>query len=113
MFQWTAIDMYTAEPLRRHPVQGSRMPGADTGPVPIVRLYGITPQGNSVLSHVYGFTPYCYCAAPVEFDDGKHTNTLVQMLDTQLKAAATGEGKRCAQCVLGIETERDKHSLMG
>ena len=35
------------------------------------------------------------------------------MLDTQLKAAATGEGKRCAQCVLGIETERDKHSLMG
>ena len=49
----------------------------------------------------------------IEFDDGKHTNTLVQMLDTQLKAAATGEGKRCAQCVLGIETERDKHSLMG
>ena len=113
VFQWTAIDMYTDNPLRAHPNRGSRMPGSNVGPVPVVRLYGVTAEGHSVLAHVYGFTPYCYCSAPVEFDEAKHTNTLTQTIDAQLKGAATGDGKKCTSCVLGIDTERDKSSLMG
>jgi hypothetical protein len=73
----------------------------------------VTAEGHSVLAHVYGFTPYCYCSAPVEFDEAKHTNTLTQTIDAQLKGAATGDGKKCTSCVLGIDTERDKSSLMG
>ncbi|XP_072033784.1 DNA polymerase delta catalytic subunit-like [Amphiura filiformis] len=43
------------------------MPGATTGPVPIVRMFGITMEGNSVLCHVHGFTPYFYVPAPHDF----------------------------------------------
>ncbi len=43
------------------------MPGAQTGPVPIVRMYGVTQQGVSVLAHVHGFAPYFFVPAPQGF----------------------------------------------
>ncbi|CDS07654.1 hypothetical protein LRAMOSA01603 [Lichtheimia ramosa] len=32
---------------------------------PVVRLYGVTKEGNSVVCHVHGFLPYFYFPAPV------------------------------------------------
>lgn len=43
------------------------MPGASKGPTPIIRMYGITMEGNSVLAHVHGFTPYFFVPAPSSF----------------------------------------------
>ena len=43
------------------------MPGAKSGPMPIVRIYGITEQGNSVMAHVHGFAPYFFVPAPPKF----------------------------------------------
>jgi hypothetical protein len=37
------------------------------GPVPILRVYGVTEAGNSVLCNVHGFLPYLWIPAPMEF----------------------------------------------
>jgi DNA polymerase delta subunit 1 len=34
---------------------------------PLLRLFGVTQAGNSVLAHVHGFRPYFYVAAPSGF----------------------------------------------
>lgn len=31
---------------------------------PMVRLYGVTASGLSVMCNVHGFYPYCYCECP-------------------------------------------------
>ncbi|VUZ57732.1 unnamed protein product [Hymenolepis diminuta] len=43
------------------------MPGPNHSPVPIIRVYGVTESGNSVVAHVHGFMPYFYVAAPQLF----------------------------------------------
>lgn len=43
------------------------MPGLSSGPCPIVRFYGVTMEGNSVLCHVHGFLPYFYVPARQNF----------------------------------------------
>ncbi|XP_065184381.1 DNA polymerase delta catalytic subunit-like [Sycon ciliatum] len=40
------------------------MPGALNGPVPVVRMFGVTMDGHSVCAHVHGFAPYFYVPAP-------------------------------------------------
>ncbi|BES99407.1 DNA polymerase [Nesidiocoris tenuis] len=59
-FQQLEIDHYNGDPL-------PGMPGCSRGPVPIMRLYGVTMDGNSVCCHVHGFTPYFYATAPKNF----------------------------------------------
>lgn len=39
------------------------MPGSSFGPVPIVTLYGVTMDGNSVAAHAHGFLPYFHVPA--------------------------------------------------
>jgi len=51
--------------LLGNPLPG--MPGAKVGPVPVMRLYGVTSDGNSVCCHVHGFTPYFFVTAPPKF----------------------------------------------
>lgn len=43
------------------------MPGSQVGPVPIMRMYGVTMEGNSVCCHVHGFSPYFFASAPSDF----------------------------------------------
>ena len=43
------------------------MPGSSIGPVPIVRLFGITEFGNSIQCNIHGFSPYFYIPAPNNF----------------------------------------------
>lgn len=45
------------------------MPGSKVSPVPIIRMYGVTMDGNSVCCHVHGFTPYFYILAPEGFSE--------------------------------------------
>jgi len=63
-FQQVDIDHYIGKPL-------PGMPGAKSGPVPIMRMFGVTDKGNSVCCHVHGFNPYLYVQAPKDF---KHEN---------------------------------------
>ena len=34
---------------------------------PMIRMYGVTKHGQSVLCHIYGFLPYFYVPAPIGF----------------------------------------------
>ena len=43
---------------------GGDVIGSTEGPVPIIRLYGVTAEGQSVLAHIHGFTPYFYVSLP-------------------------------------------------
>nr|XP_021189577.2 DNA polymerase delta catalytic subunit [Helicoverpa armigera] len=62
IFQQLDIDHYNGQPM-----QG--MPGSQLAPVPIMRMYGITMDGNSVCCHVHGFTPYFYVTVPANFTE--------------------------------------------
>ncbi|XP_050344943.1 DNA polymerase delta catalytic subunit [Nymphalis io] len=61
IFQQIDIDHYNGQPLKG-------MPGSQLGPVPIMRMYGVTLNGNSVCCYVHGFTPYFYVTVPFNFN---------------------------------------------
>ena len=54
------LDCYDGDPM-------PGMPGSKVGPIPIIRMYGITEQGNSVMCHIHGFAPYFFCTTPPGF----------------------------------------------
>lgn len=76
-FHWLDIDTVNGDPLLTNPAGGAVL-GASEGPVPIIRLYGVTQDGQSVMAHVHGFTPYFY----VSFGG---TTQLTDALLTQLR----------------------------
>ncbi|MFN9938319.1 MAG: hypothetical protein ACK56I_02485, partial [bacterium] len=63
-FQWLSIDICGGEPLKSNPAPGRGVAGSKHAPVPILLLYGVNDEGNSVLCRVHGFTPYFYFSAP-------------------------------------------------
>ncbi|XP_044259978.1 DNA polymerase delta catalytic subunit isoform X2 [Tribolium madens] len=60
IFQELELDHYISVPY-------PGMPGAQTGTVPVVRMFGITKVGNSVCCHIHGFSPYFYINLPNDF----------------------------------------------
>ena len=56
-FQQIDIDHYQDRPI-------PGMPGLQSGQVPILRMYGVTMEGNSVCAHLHGFLPYFYVPLP-------------------------------------------------
>lgn len=62
VFQQLDIDHYNGQPIHG-------MPGSQLAPVPIMRMYGVTMEGNSVCCHVHGFTPYFYVTVPLNFTE--------------------------------------------
>ena len=66
--QWVDIDMYVGKPLTENPHKGQVIPGASSGPVTVLRLFGVTSEGNSVLMHIHGVTSYFYCNVPPQFN---------------------------------------------
>jgi DNA polymerase delta subunit 1 len=81
--------MYDGEPLVSNPAEGKTMPGSTNAPVPVLRLTGVTRDGQSVLCHVHGFTPYFYCSAPPGFAE-TDVAAFQGELDKQLRESRTG-----------------------
>jgi DNA polymerase delta subunit 1 len=85
------------------------------GPVPIVRLFGVTPEGHSVLANIHGVTPYLYAALsglPTDLPDNALA-ALRTVLDERMKEKARGEEKSLKSFVLGIERTEPMQSLVG
>jgi DNA polymerase delta subunit 1 len=49
------------------PIEG--MPGASSGTVPIIRMWGVTEKGNSIQCNVHGFVSYFFVQAPPNFKE--------------------------------------------
>lgn len=85
-------------------------------PFPLIRMYGVTEEGNSVLVNVYGFTPYIYVQAPegfrVEDCDSLRKNLEGLMRRSNLTGAARHNADSKKPYILGVEVVMSQ-SLMG
>lgn len=61
---WVDIDMTSGVPLESNPCKGEKVVGSREAIVPVVRMYGSTRQGHSVVAYVHGVTPYFYVGLP-------------------------------------------------
>ena len=110
-FQWLDIDMATGEPWRTP--QGEIF-GSTEGPVPVIRLYGVTNEKTSVMLSVHGFTPYMYVSLPASLDLSEQCLAAIRAtLDMKIKERARGDEKKLTKCILGTERVRAKQSLLG
>ena len=105
VFQQIDIDHYIGEP-----VEG--MPGARNGPVPIVRMYGITMEGNSVCAHIHGFLPYFYVPAPSESFTNENCNSLRRLLNDAVLGDMRSNKDGITQAVYAVEL-CSKCSMLG
>ncbi|KAJ3336227.1 DNA polymerase delta catalytic subunit [Gonapodya sp. JEL0774] len=65
----------------RHPV----IPGPlHAARLPVIRMYGVTDAGNSIVCHVHGFYPYFYVPAPPGFTVD-HTQDFRDSLESAIK----------------------------
>jgi DNA polymerase delta subunit 1 len=48
------------------PIQEFKL-GSAIGQVPIIRLFGVSEEGNSIQCNVHGFTSYFFIHAPANF----------------------------------------------
>jgi DNA polymerase delta subunit 1 len=67
-FHWLDIDMTSGDPLTSNPDGSNSIVGSMEGPVPIIRIYGVTAEGHSVMTNIHGFTPYFYISFPSSID---------------------------------------------
>ncbi|RYG51790.1 hypothetical protein EON67_02630, partial [archaeon] len=108
--QWIDMDMYDGEPLAKNPRSGLAMPGARSGTVPIIRVFGVTQEGHSVCMHVHGFTPYFWAAPPAGMTE-RDVPAFRAALEAQLRAVK--ERARVADAIPHVELVPDKQSLLG
>ncbi|XP_058461751.1 DNA polymerase delta catalytic subunit [Malaya genurostris] len=104
VFQQIDIEHYVGEPL-------SGMPGPQIGPVPVMRVFGITQEGNSVCAHVHGFTPYLYVAAPRGFTQS-HLSDFRVALDKSVLNDMRSNKENVQEAVLDVELVQ-KQSILG
>lgn len=108
-FQWIDVDMYDRPPLHFQTEVGSKIYSENsTQLVPVIRVYGVTATGNSVLLHVHGFMPYFYVACPESFDSskcGQVRQALNKALDSTMKSGSPP--------IIGLEVVRNLKSIYG
>mmetsp|Transcript_66272 Transcript_66272/g.177460 ORF Transcript_66272/g.177460 Transcript_66272/m.177460 type:complete len:291 (-) Transcript_66272:641-1513(-) len=97
-FQQMDTDYYVAVP--RADMQGfAQQQGLSYktygGAVPVMRLYGVTQDGHSVIAHIHGYDPYFYVQAPAG------------MVPSQCEEFADALNKRMAERVDGSKKTTD------
>lgn len=102
-FQQIEIDHYNGKPL-------AGMPGSKVGPVPVMRMYGVTMEGNSVCCHVHGFCPYLFVTAPQNFTE-KHCRPFRDALDDKLKKDMRSNPHNIQDTVLAVELVKKQNML--
>ncbi|XP_076115768.1 DNA polymerase delta catalytic subunit-like [Mytilus galloprovincialis] len=95
VFQQIDVDHYIGKHM-------PKMPGASSGPVPIVRMFGVTEDGNSVLAHIHGFAPYFFVPAQTGFK-AESCNAFRTALDDAVKKDMRSNREGIQHAVLGVE----------
>lgn len=94
-FQQVELDYYVGTHV-------SGMPGATQGPVPIVRMFGVTAEGNSVCCHVHGFAPYFYVPAQTGFKE-EHLSDFKKELNNAVIKDMRSNKESISQAVLAVD----------
>ncbi len=81
------------------------MPGPNHSPVPIVRVYGVTEDGHSVVAHVHGFMPYFFVAVPEAFRQEHLPEFRKQLNLALLKDLKGNKAEGLQELVLKVEME--------
>jgi len=79
-------------------------------PVSVMRLYGVTMNGNSVCSHVHGFSPYFYITAPNNFTN-EHCEPFKTALNKSVLADLRSNREKIEEAVLEVIIV-EKQSIM-
>ena len=77
--------LYTIILLSVHPCT-TGMSSTGNPSVPILRVMGITMEGNSVCTHIHGFLPYLYVPAPSEVFTPANCSDLLNVLNAALES---------------------------
>ena len=78
------------------------MPGAQRGPVPILRMFGVTAEGNSICAHIHGFLPYFFVPAPLNFRP-EHCKTFREQLNKAILSDPRSNRDSLQEPVLAVE----------
>lgn len=114
-FQWIDMDMYDGPPLASNPKAGEPLPGLSAGSgahAGIIRLYGVTESGNSVLMHVHGVLPYFYAVCPDTFDVSR-CGDVRRALDAAVTQRDRGDSGSDVSRVVGVQVIEDRMSIYG
>ncbi|XP_039365886.1 DNA polymerase delta catalytic subunit isoform X2 [Mauremys reevesii] len=103
-FQQVELDYYVG-------VSVPGMPGATQGPVPILRMFGVTAAGNSVCCHIHGFAPYFYVPAPAGFQP-QHLSDFQRELNGAVLRDLRSNREGLSRAVLAVEM-CSKESMYG
>ena len=87
------------------------MPGPSEGPMPVMRMFGVTFTGVSVLAHIHGFVPYFYIRAPKKFQV-ERCKLLHDRLNKLILADMRSNNEDVSNAVLAVELVQ-KQSLYG
>lgn len=123
--QWLDMDMVSDQPLPDNPNRAKkRVVGATEGEVPVIRIFGVTDQGNSIVAFIHGYTPYAFFALPegheLKYDNIREKNTkLGKIRDTMNDRLVSAKSQRSksfaadANLVQGVQYIEDCKSIMG
>ncbi|XP_022082871.1 DNA polymerase delta catalytic subunit-like [Acanthaster planci] len=95
VFQQIDLEHYLGSPLKG-------MPGSSVGPVPIIRVFGITMEGHSIMCHIHGFAPYFYVPAPENFQP-EHCRNFKDALNQAVIGDMRSNKDNLSQAVLAVE----------
>lgn len=96
VFQQLEVDHYVGSHI-------ADMPGPHQGPCPVLRMYGVNMEGNSVLAHVHGFLPYLYVPTPAEDFDTANSMDFRVALNNAIMKDMRSNRENVQEAVLNVE----------
>ncbi|XP_044735057.1 DNA polymerase delta catalytic subunit [Chrysoperla carnea] len=104
IFQQIDVEHYNSQYL-------PGMPGPQSGGVAVIRMFGITMDGHSVLCHVHGFLHYFYVVVPNAFDE-THIKPFKEALNTVMMQDMKNNSDGVKECVQDVKLV-EKLNLQG
>ncbi|CAF4948344.1 unnamed protein product, partial [Rotaria sp. Silwood1] len=110
VFQQIDLDTYTDSDGTPHSLDKSRphVRGHNT----VIRLYGVTDEGYSVMAHLHGYIPYFYASVPSDTFTAADCDRFKQNFHAALRSEMRGKDAIASDLVLHVELEQ-KASIYG